>query len=197
MSIPLTIKGKELHVASVWSDAAQRGTTGYSYCINKVAQGTAIDERIGRMADMETLELFAFQMRPAGAGVSDFGRILVVRDNASLAATATTAEVMETSISVQYALDPINIYLYQNRFKLLFDHTFPTVTGGAAMPPGCNLHAHIKIPKSCRRSVWGGTVSDEPTQGALLVLLLSYACSATADNNVLLGYHSVLRFTDA
>jgi len=192
--MPLMVKGKELKIAQVWSDMAQRGATGYTYCINKIAEGTDLTERIGRHCTMKYVDLVVMVSQPVQS--YDAIRVMLVHDRMSLGVTATSAEILETSVIASLYMQPLNAYLMASRFSVLLDHRFPWIGAGTSYPPNTVLAKRVPIPKHLQHTVYGASTSDEPVNGALIVLLCGYKSSATADNNGLVGYSAVVRWID-
>jgi hypothetical protein len=172
------------------------GAAGVVQCLNIIAAGTDYDERINRSIEAEYIDLTVACTPPADA-VYDAGRVLVVWDSASLGAVATISEILDSAVIAPLYLEPINLTVMANRFTVLLDHRFPFMRGLTGDSTyNTSLSRRIKIPKKCKRCLYGTTASDEPTQGALLIVLCGYNNSATANNNIVMTYSSVLRFKD-
>lgn len=167
--------------------------------LNALAQGTAVNQRVGQSVRFTSLSL-----RVAFANTNAetiWMRYLLVRDDAPNGAIATVGQILQNGNSVQSFrnLD------YTKRFKILEDKvlTLPEASSTIGYPGSGfnnifldleNMQGRIKN-KSKSESNYGlsnlGTIADI-SKGAYYLVL----CTSAAANNVTFSYQSRMRYID-
>lgn len=168
-------------------------TAGSMTLLNGVGQGVDLDDRVGRIVDLQqlVLRLFFFPDPTTTAPTGDVLRALVVFDRQSNSATPAVTDVL----SAASFASPNNLN-NRERFIILSDNFIPTesteytmgaVTGGS--PKAHVLEIYRDIDTFTTFSGTGADIASIQT-GSLFLLLISANASYTCTIN------SRVRFTD-
>jgi hypothetical protein len=166
-------------------------TTGALNLLNGVVPGTAVNERLGRAIELESLELHLQDTVTGGTGVDQFHRILIVADRQPNGAALAITDVLD-SVSV---VSPINL-ANRARFTILWDEFHHlNATAEAGSQKAFYLSKSMKNLRVIFNSGVAGTIADIATNSVYILTIGSVGAGATAGSctyRARIYYHPVL-----
>lgn len=187
--LPLASTEKKCQDTVVASPGTAFTVTGTIEQIGIVAQGTDINQRIGRKIRMQYLDL-RLNTFVTAIGTSQW-RVLVVYDRENNALTPTVADVLaDVGTGSLNPNTPLNIN-NRNRFLVLRDHNCGMISNTEL----ADQWVHLFVPLNGMETIYNGTntgVFGAIQSGALFLLFINDLAASAAYT-----YNARVRFTDA
>ncbi|AUM61899.1 capsid [uncultured virus] len=132
-------------------------TAGQVSCINIIAAGTNVNQRVGRQIMMDYIMVrFQLSVTATAAGLSQAVRCALVYDDQNNGAALPSGSAIVTPDTI-YGLTNLDNRL---RFRFLMEKHFyigPATAANSGINTVVHWHKFVKLPKDCRKVIYNGT----------------------------------------
>lgn len=171
---------------------------GSIQCINQIAQGTDMTNRIGRHVDMKSLEIIYFVVSPTTA-YYDLLTWWLVYDRQPDGNLPNVGDILDLTPGQPTVLSFMNTRSNRDRFTLLRTETaFASNSVASQRGTGqqSNFFQKIHVNLKDTDCEFNGTATTYPNSGALYLVFASLTNSGTASADASISFNTKLIFTD-